>query len=305
MPVSRSKSEWDSYIAALRRDVVLDTKTPYNDLVGRVADVLENAVLDRAEEALKKGSIGLLFSGGIDSTLIGHILFQHDIPFTAVSVGFRDNPSQKIPDDLIASQKVARGLGFEYMERVYDFDMVEKLFRETASVLSGSLLNTVNLGVGSVESAGVHELKSSDPSIVTIFSGLGGEEIFAGYERHAKSEDVVRECWRGLQLMFDRDLLREFAIADYHGISLETPFLERDVVALAMRVPGSYKLSSGRSKVILRDAAQHLDLDVDFSQRPKKAAQYGSRTHHALSKLASKNGCSYINDYLQLLRDTS
>ncbi len=51
-------------------------------------------------------------------------------------------------------------------------------------------------------------------------------------------------------------------------------------------------------KKILREAAVVIGLPKEFSFRKKRAAQYGARTDHALSKIARRNGFSYKKDYI-------
>ncbi|MGM5481287.1 MAG: asparagine synthase C-terminal domain-containing protein [Nanobdellota archaeon] len=301
MTLPTTDDGWNDYISTIKRHCELDTSRNHESTVKILASLVEAIITRMADEALEQGSLGLLFSGGIDSTLIGYILKKNNKPFTAVSIGFRDSPEQKLPDDIRASREIAETLGFDYIERIYDFKDIEELFNESASILGPELVNTVNIGVGSVEAAGIKTLKEYNPGITHVFGGLGSEEIFAGYKRHSDADNVHEECWNGLIKMFKRDLLREFSLARHFNISLLTPFLDKEVIREAMTIPDSMKLTESGSKLIIRDAAEFMGLDMQFSKRPKKAAQYGSRTHHALSKLSKKNGFEYIKDYLKTL----
>lgn len=294
-----SKDEWEAHIHRLRSEIALDSDRDVATTGKELWSLIERTIISMAKRGLETGSLGLLFSGGIDSTIIAFVLKKHSIPFKAVSIGFQDNPSQKYPDDLASAEKVADSLGFDFTPVVYDFRQIESLFEETARALGKSLINAVNIGVGSVELAGLKSLKKLDPSITHVFGGIGSEEIFAGYKRHADATDAHDECWNGLELMYERDLLRELALSHHVGVDLLVPFLDEDVIRYAMTIPESLKISHGSSKIILREAAfAHGGLDMTFSRRPKKAAQYGSRTHHALEKLSSKKGFGSINEYI-------
>ncbi|MFP4119141.1 MAG: asparagine synthase C-terminal domain-containing protein [Candidatus Woesearchaeota archaeon] len=301
MRLPTTTTEWQNYIAHIRERSEIDTLKTHEEAVGMIGTLLEKTILEQADQALDQGAIGLLFSGGIDSTLIGFILKKNARPFTAVSIGFQDNPGQKLPEDILAARDTSEKLGFEYIEEICNFERIEELFKETASILGPELVNAVNIGVGSVEAEAIKQLKKENPGITHIFTGLGSEEIFAGYKRHADSENVHAECWNGLDKMFRRDLLRELALTRHFNVTALAPFLDEDVIEKAMTIPAKWKLSERGSKLILREAAKQLGLEVSFSQRPKKAAQYGSRTHHALTKLSRKHGHAYIKDYLATL----
>jgi asparagine synthase (glutamine-hydrolysing) len=134
-----------------------------------------------------------------------------------------------------------------------------------------------------------------------LFSGLGSEELFAGYQRHKLAKDKQAECWQGLLNMYERDLLRDNAISSATKVALLTPFLDEQLISAAMRVPAKYKIDDSGSKLILREIAQDLRLPKDIAWRGKRAAQYGSRLDKAIDKLARKNGFKLKKDYLNNL----
>lgn len=292
------KIQWESFIDGLRDSEAL-TSFSEDEIVQKLSSLIENTIIAKAKEV--SGPIGILFSGGVDSTYIAYILHKHKIPFVAATIGFQDNLEQKLPDDILVARKIAKQYDFSYLEKIFSFDEVEELFREMISILGSELNNVVNVGVGSVELAGITLLQETNPDIKVIFGGLGSEEIFAGYKRHADSLDKHTECWNGLRAMYDRDLLRDFALENTKNISFFAPFLDNDIISFAMNIPIGFKISEESSKIILRKAAIFSGLDKEFALRPKKAAQYGSRTDRAIAKLAKKAGFSYKKDYLAFL----
>lgn len=246
----------------------------------------EQAVLSRA--AQQTGRIGVLFSGGVDSTLIAFILHKHDIPLICYTVGFHD-AGTKEPEDVIEARRIAQQYGWEHRCAVLDLEELEPVVAETARIL-GDAANPITVGVGAVIVAGAR-LAAAD-GVTVLFSGLGSEEIFAGYDRHGKADDVQAECWRGLYGMRERDLIRDTRIASALGISIPTPFLDPGVLAIGMRLPASQKIVEGQKKHILRAMAVAYGLPEEFAFRPKRAAQYGSRVDGALERLARRHGSS-------------
>ena len=132
-----------------------------------------------------------------------------------------------------------------------------------------------------------------------FFSGLGSEEIFAGYERHTKATNVNRECWQGLKQMWDRDLVRDFNLGKELKMTVKTPFLDSELIRTAMRIPGEWKINDTEKKIILSEIAD--EFLGEFAWRKKKAAQYGSCFDKAIGKLAKKHGFEFKKDWLESL----
>lgn len=238
--------------------------------------------------------IGVLFSGGVDSTLLCFLLQKMNVEFVALTVGFRDSEEQKLPDDIFHARQIAKAYNFTHREKMYSAKEMQDLFEETIRILGEDYANAVNVGVGSVELAALNLA----PEVNYFMGGLGSEEVFAGYKRHSDSQNIQEECWSGLLNMYDRDLVRDTKIASAKNITWLTPFLDDDFIQSMMTIPDTYKIKDGVSKYILRVAAKNLGLKEEFAFRPKQAAQYGSRTDSALDKLAKKAGFDYKREYI-------
>ncbi|MBN1792637.1 asparagine synthase C-terminal domain-containing protein [Candidatus Woesearchaeota archaeon] len=288
------KSEWDTRIAGLKAGLSEDLDLK-DDARKAVRDAIVNAVLSRIPE---DRPFGVMFSGGVDSSLIAHIAKKSGKEFFCYTVGFKDDET-KSPEDLEAAEVAARLMGVNLKSRVFSLDESEALINNTVKILGPELSNVVNVGVGAVV-VGCVELAAKD-GVKILFSGLGSEEVFAGYERHKKADDRQAECWSGLFNMYERDLLRDAAIAKATGASFMTPFLDPELIKTAMRVPAKHKINDSQAKIILRDAAEEAGLPKEVSQRKKRAAQYGSRLDKAIDKLARKKGFEFKKDYLKSL----
>ena len=91
--------------------------------------------------------------------------------------------------------------------------------------------------------------------------------------------------------MHERDLIRDCKIGSALGITVLTPFLDSDVIRIAMSMPETEKIKKIR-KHILRVMAEEYGLQHEFAFRPKRAAQYGSRVQKAIARLAKEAGMS-------------
>lgn len=248
------------------------------------------------EMRIPERKFGLLFSGGIDSTYLANYLKQHGHNFTCYTAVLADHVSP----DLEAAQKVAAHLGLKLKVRKIKLEEIPAYLRKIVPLIEDS--NVVKVGVALTFYAACEEAKQDGCKV--ILSGLGSEEIFAGYERHKNSAHVNQECLSGLRKMYERDLYRDDVITMAHNMELRLPFLDVTLVKYALRIPASYKLQGEHVKIILRQIAQQEGIPAEFAQRKKTAAQYGSKFDYALGKLAKQHKFSSKSAYLRTFYPT-
>lgn len=266
---------------------------PKDVLAGELAVRFRQAVLKRIPSGNVK--VGVLFSGGLDSSLIAKVCKDagfETVCYTAVV----DNPRGKDPHDLTASRAVAVRYGLSHKVLAVAEEDVESLAHDTATLIEEA--HAVKVAVGMPFLAACRQAKSDGCKV--LFSGLGAEELFAGYQRHRDSSDVNDECLAGLMWMYERDLYRDDVITMRSGVELRVPFLDHELVRFSLSLPASLKLHDGVEKYLLRKAALLLGLEQEDAFRPKKAAQYGSRFDHALERLARSYGLNRVQ-YLRTL----
>lgn len=237
---------------------------------------VKQALISAVGKRIPKEKFGLFFSGGVDSSLLALILKKFTDNFVCYSVGIKGC------HDLEAAEFAAKKLKLNWVHKEYSVEETEKILKKTANLLEPP--DVIKVGVGSVFVA-AKELAD----VKIFFSGLGSEEIFAGYQRHEKG-DANKECWKGLKLMWQRDLLRDVALAKKLKFSLRLPFLDDDLILSAMGIPSEKKINQEHKKIILREIAEELGLPKEIAWRQKKAAQYGSGFDKVMEKLAKKAG---------------
>ena len=256
------------------------------------AEAIINAVKKRTVQ-----KFGILFSGGVDSSLIAFVCRQLKCNFTCYTVGIEGS------DDIQWAKRVADEYGFNFKYKILNLDDLEIVLKNVVKILDDA--DIVKVSVGSVLYA-AGTLALSDGSNA-LFGGLGSEEIFAGYQRHEAAlqnnnfEALHRECWNGLRNMWERDLARDFAIAKNLGLELRAPFLDKELIKTAMSIHPMLKLGKENKKIILREAAEFIGLKKEFAWRKKQAAQYGSNFVNGIEKLAKRKGFKFKKDYLQSL----
>ncbi|MBU1704367.1 MAG: ATP-binding protein, partial [Nanoarchaeota archaeon] len=245
-----------------------------------IKEKLKQLITDAIEKRIPQRKVGVLFSGGIDSTLIAFMLKKLNVPFTCYTAALEEQGMSKA-EDLISAEEVAKEHGFKLKVKKINLKEVEENLKTVVPLIEDS--NVTKVGVALTFYAACQLAKDDDVRV--IFSGLGSEEIFAGYDRHKKTVHGNKECLSGLLKMYERDTYRDDVITMNSNIELRVPFLDKALVDYALKIPFNYKLND-ESKLILRQAAEDLGINHEFAYRKKRAAQYGSKFDRAIEKLA-------------------
>ena|SRR3989338_4817667 len=275
-----SEERWAEKIGSLTgKSVSVKTKAQALDIL---KNSFENAIEKRMENI---NDFGIFFSGGIDSTLIAFYAKRLKKKFACYSVGIENSK------DVEWAKKIAENLGFNLKFKIFSLEESEKIIKKAARLIGADV---VKAGVAAVVIA-AHEISRNEK---IFFSGLGSEELFAGYERHSLAKDVNKECISGLKLMWERDLVRDFTLGKALGFEIRTPFLDEELIKASVKIPGKYKIVDEHKKAILREFAEEAGLPKEFAWRKKIAAQYGSGFDKAMEKLAKRNKFKTKKEYL-------
>lgn len=250
-------------------------------------------------------SFGILFSGGIDSTLLAFLSKKLGKQFTCYTAAFSDGNTRDAPD-LLQAQEVANIFHFPLKFIKVNQKETEQIIKEVVRIIETT--DVVKVGVALPFYLCARQAAADGHKV--LFSGLGSEELFAGYQRHldilkrnGNTHEVNAECLRGLSRMWERDLYRDDLVTMAHTVELRLPFLDHDLICFALSIHAKYKITEQQNKIILRELAMRLGIPQEIAQRKKIAAQYGSNFDKALEKLAKKAGCKTKKEYLEQLNE--
>lgn len=227
---------------------------------------------------------GVLFSGGLDSSLVAFLASQYSdvVLYTA---GTEDS------QDIEWARKVSEMLGLELKEYVFTEEDVEEAL--TKAMFAIEEPDPMNLAIG-VPIYFATKLAGKD-GIRVLLTGQGADELFGGYAKYLKDPGLME---KDLENLGERNLARDDKIAMLNSVEGRYPYLAIPVLQTALNIPVNLKIRKGTRKFILRKVAKELGLPEEITKREKKAAQYGSGVQKVLRKIAKKRGLS-LRDFAE------
>jgi asparagine synthase (glutamine-hydrolysing) len=260
---------------------------------------IRKTLISAVEKRIPDKEFALLLSGGLDSALIVKILKQNKVKFKCLFAGVFDEQNLfSDPKDLTSVEQVAKKLNLTLSIRKVTIDEFEKELPKIITLIESS--DPIRVGVASTIYFASKD--ASTEGVKVVLSGLGADELFAGYHRFKNSNNINKDCYSYLIKMYENDLYFEDIITMANKLELRVPFLDRELVEKSLKLPVKYKLVSKKEQIInkkiLRDIALGLKLPTEVAMREKKAAQYGSNFDKAIDFLAKKRGFKSKADYL-------
>lgn len=235
------------------------------------------AHLDRAvSECIKSDDIGSWLSGGLDSSAICALATKKIRRLKTFASGFKGAP------DLRYAKEMAQFIKSEHHEMIVTInDLIEKLPDVIYHLESFDAL----LVRSSITNYLVAKLASDYVS--EVFSGEGGDELFAGY-RYLKSipqSGLENELLRITVSLHNTAFQRVDRCASAHGLVAHLVFANPDIVRYAFTIPAKYKIYNNTEKWILRQAMKGL-LPENILYRPKVKFWEGAGVEGILKEYA-------------------
>ncbi len=249
------------------------------DIKNELKDLFVNSVEKRIRDL---SEVGIIFSGGVDSTIIAKISDDLGADTILYTVGTETS------SDIKFAKKTASTIHLPLKIKTLNVGDVKKY---TGLVLNAiEEFNLMKLGVG-MPGYVASEMASSD-GVKVVMSGQGADEIYAGYHRYIqfytdKGEKTQEDLKEDVSNLYHVNLQRDDAVTMANSVELRVPYLDQALVDMAMKIPMKYKLDGGEDnlrKCILREIAKDIGVPSEIVRRPKKAAQYGSGIHKILVK---------------------
>ncbi len=236
--------------------------------------------------------VGVFLSGGLDSSIVAAIMARENAGIReragaggaakihSFAAGVPGSP------DVAAARLVADYLGLEHHERVYTDDDVIK-------ALPAVVRSTESYEPSLIRSAVPNYLLAEMTAhhVKVVLTGEGADELFAGYHhmRELSSEELHEALIDGVETLHHLNLQRCDRMTMAHGLEARVPFLAREMLDVAGRVPIEWKLlgEDGQEKALLREAFEGW-LPHEILWRRKEQFGDGSGTADVMTRRAEQ-----------------
>lgn len=263
--------------------------------------------LDKAVMSQLMGEVpvGVLLSGGVDSSTIAYFVSKHGAHLKTYNIGFPQVNEFKY------SREVAKLLGLEHVEVTTTCEELINIFSQVSLALDEPIADPACLPLYQL----CKELKKS---VTVVLSGEGGDELFAGYPQYKallRGSDPYSLRWFKFleKSWYFTDNFREFLrpniasslymrnwkyfdeqplvngmlaydvktwlpenlmmkadkILMAHSLEGRFPFLDKEIFQLAANLPQIYKLHQKEIGKWILKKVMHKNLPANIINRPK------------------------------------
>lgn len=247
--------------------------------------------------------VGVLLSGGLDSSAISYYVHKAGANLKTFNIGFPE------VNEFSYSRQVAKKFGLEHYEIETTVDELVSCYDQVSLALDEPIADPACLPLHRI----CEELKKH---VVVVLSGEGGDELFAGYNQYKEVSGAhlkfgeeynffIQRSWyfqdhkdflkdktypqshlrfkkyfeeksilNGMlnfdmkTWMPDNLMMKADKILMSHSLEGRFPFLDLNVFEFSCKLPEEYKLNGNLTKFVLRDLVDPV-MPKDIINRPK------------------------------------
>ena len=243
-----------------------------------IAKELLDLLMRAVDSRIQTKVVGAWRAGGLASSAMAALARPYVQKFYSFAGGVKGAP------DLKFAREAAAYIGTEHHEVILDKEKMLKILPDVIYQLESfdALLvrsSIVNLSVA----------WAASDYITDVFSGEGGDELFAGYSylKALPMTELDSELLDIISRLHNTALQRVDRSASAFGLTAHVVFVDPEVVDYALRIPAEYKIRNGVEKWILRKSMAGL-LPESILNRPKAKFWQGAGVESIISEHAEK-----------------
>jgi asparagine synthase (glutamine-hydrolysing) len=251
-------------------------------ILSGLEEELYEIIVQSLESVKESKTVGISFSGGVDSSLLAKIAKDLDYDIMLLTMGFADS------HDVEFSKTMANTLGIRH-----EIELIsEQTFSDMARKIS-DMINVDNLSWNENCIAFYYVAKlAKKHNISKVVTANGIDELFCGYNSYRDFIPEGEEAVVGLMKeKLDNEIRMMKAVnqvTSEFGVQIVQPFLSEKFIEFAKTVPLEQKIKDKDDlmrKHIVRKLALSIGVPEESALKQKKAMQYGSLIHKNFLKV--------------------
>lgn len=270
--------EWSFDGMQMDKQTEIVVQSPEEGTPESFALELRSRLEKAAQRRIGDGNIGVWLSGGLDSSTMAALARPYVNKLHTFAVGLPGSP------DLEFARLAASFIQAEHHECIIQPE-------EILSALPDAIYALESFDALLVRSSVMNYLvgKAASEFVPVVFSGEGGDELFAGYEylKRLNPADLASELVDITNRLNNTALQRVDRCSSAFGIVAHVVFLDPGIVDYALKIPTNLKLCNGVEKWILREAMRGT-LPESVLQRPKAKFWEGAGVEDFLAQYAEQ-----------------
>ncbi len=262
----------------LIKDAEIAVQSPMEGTPESIAAGLRERLEKSIQARIGNGDVGSWLSGGIDSSVMAALARPHVNKLHTFAAGLPGAP------DLEFARLAADFIQSDHHERIIQTDEIFSALPDVIRALESFDALLVRSTVMNYLVA-----KTASDYVSAVFSGEGGDELFAGYDylKTLNPTDLPSELVDITNRLHNTALQRVDRSSSAFGTVAHVGFLDPGVVEYALKIPAGLKLRNGVEKWILREAVKDL-LPESVVQRPKAKFWQGAGVEDFLARYADQ-----------------
>ena len=253
----------------------------YN-LTHKIMTRLLDEIMNSIKATVLDNSVGVAFSGGVDSTLIAKLLHDDGYDIHLLTIGFPDS------HDINFAKEVNEILKFKHDILEIDLESFQEISQQV-----NDIIKTDNLSWNENSIAFYYVSKLAKKlGISTVVTANGIDELFCGYNAYREAIGIGDdEVMNVMNKKLDNEKKMMIAVnnvTSLFDVKILQPLLHENFILYAKTIPISEKIidvNDLQRKHAIRKLAVSCGVPEISAYKQKKALQYGSKIHKQLLKL--------------------
>lgn len=253
----------ETVILSKSNGTIIRTKGKEFDFDSKIDKNLKDLMIEKVKKNLdevpkEEKEIGVLLSGGIDSSIVSAILLQlKEEGYISQDLRFFSINNSEDTEYIELFEK-----RFNIKSTRLNYDLSNLTDDEKKEVLK---INETPVDLGSLFPTYVMFKELQKQNIRYIFTGDGPDELFGGYKRIDEYDSQLSDIFYELSFYH---FPRLYKLAKHFGLVLKTPWCDEDMVRLAVNLP----LEERTHKKIMKDNFKDLIPEeiINREKRPLK-----------------------------------